>query len=356
MNTMKILITGGSGFLGRTIMMCYPEHHYVVYSPNVHNQALVREALSEQYGGNVDGMQVRYVVGDIRNQHLLVAAAQGVDAIIHTAAMKYVPEAELNAESCIAVNVQGSMNVIAAALACRVPITVGVSTDKACMPISVYGATKLLMERLFMNAGSEGGSAGGGGGGAIGPLFHTVRFGNFVGSTGSVIPKMLDSARIKGRITITDPFMTRYWMSASQVANILMNIVESVIPRDALVNGSVLIPDLPAMTLAALARTVKDMVAEGVRIEEVGARPGEKTHEMLLCHEESVRTNQIALSVGNMGAVGNMFYEYHSNKQAHSEDLALKLVSNNPMRWLEPHEMVDMVKEAMWVSSSGVPA
>jgi UDP-N-acetylglucosamine 4,6-dehydratase len=328
---MRILVTGGSGFLGQAIMLNHPEHSYVVYSPNALNQSYARDITELAH------IDASYVLGDVRNLDPLKSAAKGCDAIIHAGAIKYVPQSEKNVGTCIGVNVQGSENVVAAALYNNtVQAVIGVSTDKACMPISVYGATKLLMERMFTSIALSD------------IVFHTVRFGNFVGSTGSVIPKMLNQARMTGSITITDPIMTRYWMAPKQVADILVGLC-AYSGDIGLTNGSVLIPkDPPAMTLAALVRTIKEMISDKLIVNEIGPRPGEKTHEMLLCHEESVHTLPPGNGDGN-GTPG--FYEFHPS---FPETTSFKLISSSPSSWLEPADMIPMIKEALQLVAAGV--
>ncbi len=260
---MNVLITGGAGFLGRGILRRtrrdLADWRVTVYSRDETKQDVCRQRYPEH----------RYILGDVLDTERLAAVAAGHDLIIHAAAMKYVPDAELNAAECVRVNVDGTRSVIAAALRGRVANVVGISTDKAVRPINVYGMSKAIMERLFAEVAHT-----------FDTTFTAVRYGNVVGSTGSVIPLFQRQLREQGYLTVTNPGMTRFWMSIDEAIDC---ILYAVCPER--ISGSVTVPRPAAMTLGGLAETI----AAGMPIKVTGPRPGEKEHEELLHYQESVR-------------------------------------------------------------------
>lgn len=285
--TTNVLITGGAGFLGRGILRRthrdLTDWRITIYSRDEAKQ----EACQRRYP------EARYVLGDVLDTDRLAAVAAGHDVIIHAAAMKFVPEAERNAGECIRVNVDGARSVIAAALRGRVGRVVGISTDKAVRPINTYGFSKAVMERLFAEAACT-----------FGTVFTTVRYGNVVGSTGSVIPLFQRQLREDGYLTVTNPGMTRFWMAVDEAIDcVLYALAPERVP------GSITVPRPRAMTLGQLA----NVIADGMPVKVVGARPGEKEHEELLHHQESVRVlpggghfYELA-PTGYQGAVGEPF-------------------------------------------------
>lgn len=259
----KVLVTGGAGFLGRGILhrqyKDLGDWDVTVYSRDETKQDECRRKYPD----------VRYVLGDVRDADRLTMAMMGHDLVIHAAAMKYIPEAEMNVMECIAVNVEGSRNTVKAALAASVARVVGISTDKAVMPVNVYGMTKGLMERMFGEVAEFGATT-----------FTTVRYGNVVGSTGSVIPLFQKQARENGVVTVTDPHMTRFWMGIDDA-------VDTVIQAITAAPGSITIPAPKAMDMGTLAA----MIAGEGRVQVIGKRPGEKMHEWLIHLQESVRVS-----------------------------------------------------------------
>lgn len=254
----NILITGGSGSLGGAILERATSERWdallTVYSRDEVKQAAMRE----RYPG------ARYVLGDVRDAESLEAAMRGMDVVIHAAAYKRVPEAERETMACVQANVVGSMTVVREALRAGVPRTIGISTDKACAPINAYGQSKALMERLYQSAVRP-----------IGPAFTIVRYGNVIASRGSVIPALVAQAAAGGPITITDPGMTRFWIT-------LDDAVDLIIDGLGIPSGSILIPKSSASTMAVMA----EAVAPGVEQVNIGFRAGEKRHEQLLnAHE-----------------------------------------------------------------------
>lgn len=304
----KVLITGGSGFLGRGILRRIrnqnPPMDVTVYSRDEQNQAVCRRL----YPG------ARYVLGDIRDVDRLTSISYGHDVIINAAAIKFIPEAELNVAECIAVNVDGSRAVVDAAIRAGVGSVVGISTDKAVQPINVYGATKMLMERLFSESSTPD------------TQFNCVRYGNVIGSTGSVIPVFQQQLADKGRVFLTDGTMTRFWMTIDQAIDMVMFALSPDTQP-----GSIIIPMPKAMLMGDLA-----MAIAGDAFEEIGARPGEKHHESLLHHQESTRTVEHA----NYYELMPVMSEYNNGRAP------FELPSHHPESWMSKEDMMEAIEDS----------
>lgn len=274
----KILITGGTGFLGRGIMRVAARDgwnaQFTIISRDEQKQAYCKRMYPN----------ARYVLGDVTEPTQLALAMMGHDTVIHAAAMKYIPEGEFNANECVRVNIDGARCVVDAARAAGVGRVVGISTDKAAQPVNIYGMTKAVMERLFA-AASNG----------YGPTFNTCRYGNVIGSTGSVVPVMQRQWYDRKCVQITDQHMTRFWMSVGDAVATVVHALGDVEP------GAVIIPEPRAASMQAIAYAVLGSVGEPMsppdgdiatdpRIEIVGKRPGEKQHEDLVSHYELFRT------------------------------------------------------------------
>jgi len=268
--TGDIFMTGGAGFLGRAILARYakewPDCRFTVYSRDEAKHARTR-ALFPQH---------RYIMGDVRDAERLELAMAGHRIVIHAAAMKYVPQAEMNVSEAVTINVNGSRNICSAAIRHGVEQVIGVSTDKACNPNNVYGTTKFLMERLFQEASTMN----------EGTRFNLVRYGNVIASTGSVIPLFRRQAR-EGRVTLTNPDMTRFWITVDEAVDLILLALQEK------QGGTVLIPRLASLSirevaLAAAAIELGERGANGVTYDVVGQRFGEKVHEELLSPIEMV--------------------------------------------------------------------
>jgi UDP-N-acetylglucosamine 4,6-dehydratase len=261
---MKVLVTGGAGFLGRGILRRVQrgalDWEVTVYSRDETKQDECRRRYPF----------ARYILGDVKDADRLRVATMGHDVVVHAAAMKYIPEAEVNAAECVNVNVGGALAVMRAAEAAGVRRVVGISTDKAVQPVNVYGMSKAIMERLFADTAQFQG----------GPTFVCVRYGNVVGSTGSVIPLFRRQVEELGRVRITNPQMTRFWMSADEAIDLIVLALDRARP------GAVVVPQARAMTIMDVAKAA---TRDEVEVETIGERPGEKLHEQLIHYEESVR-------------------------------------------------------------------
>ena len=259
-----ILVTGGTGSFGRAFVDRVLAQHapakLIVFSRDEQKHFAMQRDL--------DDARLRFFVGDIRDRSRLMRALRGVDVVIHAAAMKHVPLAEYNPIEAIRTNVDGAANLIDAALERDVETVVGLSTDKAASPVNLYGATKLCMEKLLVAANSYSGQHG--------PAFKLVRYGNVVGSNGSVLPLFLRQ-RETGVLTLTDPNMTRFWIRMDQAIDLVMRTLKDGS------GGEVFVPKIPACTVATLA----DAVAPTAEKRVIGVRPGEKIHELMITVDEA---------------------------------------------------------------------
>jgi UDP-N-acetylglucosamine 4,6-dehydratase len=259
-NGKSILITGGTGSFGkacvRMLLAHYKPQKIIVYS----RDELKQYEMAQDFISPV----MRYFIGDVRDRDRLHLAMRNVDYVIHAAALKQVPTAEYNPMECIKTNINGASNIIDVAIEHNVEKVIALSTDKAASPINLYGATKLVSDKLFVAANN-----------IVGPLrtqFSVVRYGNVVGSRGSVVPffQKLVQAGVK-EIPITDPRMTRFWITLPQGIDFVLKSFERM------QGGEIFIPKIPSMKVTDLATAL----APGVPTKVVGIRPGEKLHEVM---------------------------------------------------------------------------
>ncbi|HAT51365.1 MAG: UDP-N-acetylglucosamine 4,6-dehydratase (inverting) [Nitrospirae bacterium] len=267
LNGKTVLITGGTGSFGKKfvqiVLQNYKPRKLIVFSRDELKQFEMAQRFSvEEYPC------VRYMLGCVRDNDRLKRAFHEVDYVIHAAALKQVPTAEYNPGECIKTNVTGAMNVIDAALYNNVKKVVALSTDKACNPINLYGATKLCSDRLFSAAKAYRGS--------LDTVFSVVRYGNVVGSRGSVIPFFQERVKT-GILPITDPRMTRFWITLSQGVHFVLFALSHC------QGGELYVPKIPSMNITDLAAAI------GPECEQrtIGIRPGEKLHEVLISEDEA---------------------------------------------------------------------
>jgi len=267
LNGKTVLVTGGTGSFGKkfvqTVLHKYKPNKLIVFSRDELKQFEMAQKFSE-----VEYPCIRYMLGCVRDGDRLKRAFSGVDYVIHAAALKQVPAAEYNPGECIKTNVIGAMNVIDAALYNNVKKVVALSTDKACNPINLYGATKLCSDKLFSAAKVYTG--------VHKTVFSVVRYGNVVGSRGSVIPFFQERRQI-GVLPITDPRMTRFWITLSQGVHFVLFALAHC------QGGELYVPKIPSMKITDLATAI------GPECEQktVGIRPGEKLHEVLISEDEA---------------------------------------------------------------------
>jgi len=267
-----ILVTGGTGSFGQKITEillneCSPKR-IRIYSRG--------ELMQNQMSQKFNDSRISFLIGDVRDRNRLYRAMAGVDIVIHAAAMKQVPACEYNPIEAVKTNIEGTINLIDAAVDNGVDKVMLISTDKAVHPVNLYGATKMVAEKL----GIQGNSYSGG----KKPYFSCVRYGNVIGSRGSVIPLFIEQ-RKSGTITITDDKMTRFWISLDQGVRFVMKSIEIMN------GGEIFIPKIPSMRLIDLA----DAIAPDAKKTYVGIRPGEKLHEVLLTEDEARHAKEIDL-------------------------------------------------------------
>lgn len=269
-NNQTILITGGTGSFGHKfielVLASSRPRKLIVFSRDELKQHEMRERFPDG-----SGSPVRYFIGDVRDRERLYRALEGVDIVVHAAALKQVPAAEYNPLEFIKTNIMGAANIIDAAIDRNVKKVIALSTDKAANPINLYGATKLCSDKLFVAANSYSGSHQ--------TRFSVVRYGNVVGSRGSVVPFFLKQ-RKTGVLPITDPRMTRFWITLDHGASFVLSRL------DKMVGGEIFVPKIPSMNIMDLARAV----APECRTEVVGIRPGEKLHEIMIAEDDARHT------------------------------------------------------------------
>jgi UDP-N-acetylglucosamine 4,6-dehydratase len=287
-----IFVTGATGSFGRrfveTVLERARPRKLIVYSRDELKQSEMQFELSERFAAERLA-PLRFFLGDVRDRERLTLAMRGVDIVIHAAALKQVPAAEYNPSECIHTNVLGAENVVWACLANRVKQVVALSTDKACNPINLYGATKLASDKTFVAANNLSGD--------IGTRFSVVRYGNVVGSRGSVAP-LFQRLIAKGakELPITDPRMTRFWITLNQGVDFVLSSLSLMR------GGEIFVPKIPSMKITDLAQAMAPELA--VRI--VGIRPGEKLHEIMISADDARTT----VDLGDRYAIEPAFAEY----------------------------------------------
>jgi UDP-N-acetylglucosamine 4,6-dehydratase/5-epimerase len=266
MDGKKILVTGGTGSFGNAfishVLANYNPERVVVYSRDEFKQY----TMAERFAGHSN---LRFFIGDVRDADRLSYAMRDIDMVFHAAAMKQVVAAEYNPFECIKTNIIGAENIISIAIKRNIPKVVAVSTDKAVKPINLYGASKACMEKLFVAANHLAGAGG--------PRFSCVRYGNVIGSRGSVIPVFMEQ-RKTGQITITDDRMTRFWLRIEDGVK-FVDFCSQVMH-----GGEVFVKKVPSMKVTDLAKAI----APECSIKTIGIRPGEKLHECMVSEEESM--------------------------------------------------------------------
>lgn len=261
----SVLVTGGTGSFGKkfveTMLREYKPRKLIIFSRDELKQHEMRVS-------GFDHPSLRYFIGDVRDADRLRRAFNGVNIIIHAAALKQVPACEYNPIEAVMTNIMGARNVVDAALDLGVSRVIALSTDKAVCPVNLYGATKLVSEKLFVQANAYSGERG--------THFSCVRYGNVVGSRGSVIP-LFQEQRKHGKLTVTDPRMSRFWLTLDHGVKFVIRCAEQMC------GGEVFVPKIPSMNIVDLARAV----APECEIQHTGIRLGEKLHEQLLSADEA---------------------------------------------------------------------
>lgn len=325
-----VLVTGGCGSIGsRLVKKILADDPSVVRVFDNNEEALF--GLQKELD---DDAPVRYLLGDIRDQDRLELAVEDIDVVFHAAALKHVTLNEYNPFETVQTNVNGTQNLIRAALEEEVESFVGVSTDKASNPTSVMGATKLLSERLIIAANTYKGSRD--------TRFGCVRFGNVLGSSGSVVPVFLNQIREGGPVTVTDPEMTRFIMPIDEAAELVLQA------HDRMTSGEVFVLKMPTFRVGTLAEAMVEEYAsefghtsDEIEIEIIGARPGERVHEKLISADESAQARELENMYVILPQIDVSGYEEVNYSQA---DLVDSEYTSAGTEHLSKNQIIDFVK------------
>ncbi|MFT5755347.1 MAG: UDP-N-acetylglucosamine 4,6-dehydratase [Alteromonadaceae bacterium] len=324
-NGKNILITGGTGSFGKkytkTLLEKYSPRKIIIYSRDELKQFEMQQDFNQPC--------MRYFIGDVRDKERLTQAMNGVDFVIHAAALKQVPAAEYNPMECIKTNINGAENVIFAALANNVEKVIALSTDKAANPINLYGATKLVSDKLFVAANNISGGHK--------TTFSVVRYGNVVGSRGSVVPffeKLIKEGATE--IPVTHDEMTRFWITLQDGVDFVLKNFERMF------GGEIFVPKIPSMRIMDLAQAM----APTLKIKIVGIRPGEKLHEIMCPSDDSYHTFEyedhfvIAPSI-QFSSRSNDFTINALNEKGHQVEHGFEYNSKNNPVFLSQKELLD---------------
>lgn len=322
----SILITGGTGSFGQKfvekILYQYPDiKRLVIFSRDELKQyEMSLKFPHKKYNG------IRYFLGDVRDYQRFKRACEGIDIIVHAAALKQVPAAEYNPDEFIKTNINGAQNVITAALENNVSNVVALSTDKAAAPINLYGATKLVSDKLFIAANNIKGSRD--------IKFSVVRYGNVLGSRGSVVPFFLKKAAEGNVLPVTDKNMTRFNISLDEGVDMVMYAIKNAI------GGELFVPKIPSYKI----ETVVKAIAPSAKIEYIGIRPGEKIHEEMITDSDSYNTIEFDKYFAILSADANK-NEYLKHYNAKPVKPGYKYNSGTNNQWLDVEEMRKLIKK-----------
>ncbi len=320
-----VLITGGTGSFGqeftRKILTEYRLRKVIIYSRDEYKQYM----MCRKFAGYEE--QLRFFLGDIRDKSRLLRAFEGVDYVVHAAALKQVPALEYNPTEAVNTNVMGADNIVDAAIDRGVKKVIALSTDKAVNPINLYGATKLVAEKIFIAANAYGGGK---------VKFSGVRYGNVTGSRGSVIPLFmrLKKEGIK-EFPITDERMTRFWITLEQSSDLVIKALETA------EGGEVFVPEIPSMRIVDLAKAIDP----DCTFTHIGIRPGEKLHESLISYDEahSVKIFDGIYVIMPQFFKGEKVHKKYDKYPSVPRDFVFRSDTND--KWLDQNELREMIKE-----------
>ena len=320
-NDKVVLVTGGTGSFGKKfIEIMLKEYHpakIIIFSRDELKQHEMRI-------NGYDDPSLRYFIGDIRDLDRLKRAFKNVDIVVHAAALKKVPACEYNPFEAIKTNILGSQNVIDAALDCGVKKVLAISTDKAVNPVNLYGVTKLGAEKLFIQSNSYAG--------AHDTRFSCTRYGNVVGSRGSVVPVFLQQ-RKTGKLTVTDERMTRFWISLEQGVRFVIRCIEQMH------GGEVFVPKIPSMSVKDLGAAI----APECEIVYSGIRPGEKLHEVLVSEDEA-RSSVELEDMFVVQPTGTLWFGKEWEKIGKKLPEGFRYASNTNTEWLDLDGVKEMIR------------
>ncbi|MFN2232591.1 MAG: UDP-N-acetylglucosamine 4,6-dehydratase (inverting) [Anaerolineales bacterium] len=318
----KILVTGGTGSFGkkfiRVLLDEYSPEKLIVYSRDELKQHEMRSS-------GYDHPNLRYFIGDVRDQPRLRRAMQDVDIVVHAAALKQVPACEYNPMEAVKTNILGTANVVDASIDARIKKVLFLSTDKAVTPVNLYGATKLTAEKLVVASNAYAGD--------MQTRLSCVRYGNVVGSRGSVVPIFIRQRENGNRLTITDKRMTRFWLSLEQGVRFVISNIERMH------GGEVFVPKIPSTKIIDLAR----VIAPQAEIKVIGIRPGEKLHEMMISRDESRSTIELEDRFV-VEPFGHLWFRHNWEDEGTRVPDGFKYTSDNNSEWLTVEQIQKLVQ------------
>ncbi len=314
----SILLTGGTGSFGKHFCKIMLEKYHPkvirIYSRDELKQHEMRQKFGEE--------KLRYFIGDVRDVDRLKRAMEGVNIVVHAAALKQVPSCEYNPFEAVKTNIYGAQNVIDAAIDTGVKKVIALSSDKAVNPVNLYGATKLCSDKIIIQGNSYAGQKR--------ARFSCVRYGNVIGSRGSVIPLFMQQKK-KGRITITDERMTRFWLTLDQAVELVINAF------CLMQGGEIFVPKIPSMKVTDLAKAV----APECEIEVIGIRPGEKLHELLITEEDG--RNTVVYNGMYVIMPNRSWWERQNYKAGQRLPEGFTYTSNNNGEWLTVEDLKKII-------------
>ena len=320
LNNKTILVTGGTGSFGQKFTEIILKKHNPKSVRIYDNRELAEVEMERKFNDS----RLRFFIGDVRDRNRLDRAMNGVNIVVHAAALKHVPICEYNPIEAVKTNIDGAINVIDAAIDNLVEKVMAISTDKAVHPVNLYGATKMVAEKLFVQANVYTGGRK--------TIFSCVRYGNVMASSGSVIPLFIEQSK-KGILSLTDKRMTRFWITLEQGVRFVINCVEQM------EGGEIFIPKIPSMKIIDLTK----VIAPKAKIKVIGVRPGEKLHEELLTTEEAPHSKEF-----NRYFVIEPefpFWEKDNFKNGNLLPKGFKYISDTNKEWITKEQMKKILKD-----------
>ena len=313
-----VLITGGTGSFGKMFTSLLLKE----WNPDSVRIYSRGELLQWEMQQKIQDERLRFFIGDVRDKDRLYRAMNDVDIVVHAAALKQVPAAEYNPIEAVKTNIDGASNVINASIDNGVEKVMALSTDKAVHPVNLYGATKMVAEKLFVQGNTYAGGRN--------TRFACTRYGNVVGSRGSIIPLFLEQ-RKQGRVTVTDERMTRFWLTLEQGSRFVAHCIETMR------GGEVFVPRIPSMRITDLAK----VMAPDCEVEVIGIRPGEKLHEVLLTEDEARHSKDM----GDYFIIEPelRFWQKNNGHEGKSLPEGFRYSSESNSTWLDADELMSMV-------------
>lgn len=319
-NNKTILITGGCGSFGQKFAEIVLKERNPQSVRIYDNRELAEVEMERKFNDS----RLRFFLGDVRDKNRLSRAMNGVDVVVHAAALKHVPVCEFNPIEAVRTNIEGAINIIDAAIDNSVEKVMAISTDKAVYPVNLYGSTKMVAEKLFIQGNSYRGKGK--------TVFSCARYGNVIGSSGSVVPLFFEQKE-NGEITITDERMTRFWITLEEGIRFVMNSIEIM------KGGEVFIPKISSMKITDLA----EVIAPNAKKKIIGIKPGEKLHETLLTEEESKHSKEFDRFF--VIEPEHVFWRKDNFSDGKPVTDGFKYASNTNDKWITKEEMKGLLKD-----------